>query len=267
MKYSILFFTIILSLCAQASFFNHCDSYPSHPKSAFEKALKNLTSLNYIRHAITSELGPDIQFCTQSLKLGSSQWKDGLYFYQVLVKSSKTNLKVRTYHFLYQDASTQANHNLQNLNWTGMPASETLDIFDGLAATSYFTSNQKMNASGITLELALDSDVKLIQLLQNSILFEKGNVDLDSVAMIQISGNLFLATWQNASTNSFGENPPVFSILFNQINNTEFQIAENSFIYSDLVVPMMAAAKNAKPSQIDETLAEQHLKEISILTK
>lgn len=267
MKYLTLFFTLLLSLGTQANFFDNCDLYPTHNKTSFEKALKNLMSLNYVRHAISSDMDSDVKFCTQALRLGSSQWKDGLYYFQIFVTHSMTGQNIRKYSFLYQDASTQANHNLQTLNWTGIPAAIATSIFQKMIEESSFYSNKKMNDSGITLLSVLDSDEKLNLLLQNSSLYKKGNVNLDSVSVIQLNETYILATWQNTSSNSFGETPQVFAVLFNQINSNEFLISENSFIYSDLVVPMMAAAKSAKPPLMDDTLAEQHLKEISTLTK
>lgn len=78
---------------------------------------------------------------------------------------------------------------------------------------------------------------------------------------------IFRSRRENTSSNSFGEHPPIYAISFIQINISEFQISENRYIHSDLVVPMMTATNNAKPLQNDEAVAQQHLKDISAVIK
>lgn len=264
--------TILFSVGA----FAECTDFPQVKMPLFETALRNLLSLDYVRHAIESDRSAENQFCTQSIILGHNDYKYGLFYFRIVVVNTKTNATLRTFNFLYQDASTQANHNSRFFNWVGLSLTDAKKDFDNLMTAAVYYQPEKGNALTQTTIVSEDSSEsiqdKMKSLIKISHIFSDSADDDTTLSYIQLSSDTYLFTWLNKSDNSFARSQLLNSVLVKveQTTNSDgsasgqkFQLSPNKFLYSELRMPLYNDLVAARNRLTDINQAADYIRAIS----
>ncbi len=251
-----------LSICILLmGFYSHASTCDHELKSEipiFQTALDNLYSFTYVRQNLMSELNavPGSEFCVSSIALGNNIYQYLHYFIEVEVRKP-VPLKSRYYHFLFQDASVQAFHNIGGQPWTGLDNKVVAKVASDLITQAHFA---KVNSKGLDiLELAKSS---------RSFLASVDKTDLQTLSSVQIQSSpekVFLVTWLSLPN----ENPflyPVIprGVLISVSPSSEVQMAEDVSPTSDFWMPLSENITkiNNKLSR-DQTVWLKKLNEIS----
>lgn len=129
-KTIIFFFGLFLAITAQSSEISmNCDSETSSPK-ILETAFRNVYSFEYVKGALTHAASSSPKICVTGWPVSKNQYQ---YFRFLMLATTDAN---ETFAFLYQDASTQANHNVGGKAWVGLSPAQVTSVFEKIKASA-----------------------------------------------------------------------------------------------------------------------------------
>lgn len=118
---------------------------------AARTALGNLLSLQDVLHALRTaraELS-NPRFCTSTIPLARNNYQYVRYLVMIDLYELGESSPRRRFRFLYQDASTQAHHNVGRQPWTGLSAASVDEVLLGVVDQLKFTEQASRNPLAI----------------------------------------------------------------------------------------------------------------------
>lgn len=137
-------------------------------------AVTNLESFSYIRKAMSSvkSESPQGHFCTSAVALGKDMYQNMRYYIQRDAFDANGRLMYR-FHFLHQDASVQAVHNVGQKPWVALSDIGTQNFWERTfnsvqwtAAKTCFDAVQAAKTSALYLSSAADVDEKTLTIAE-----------------------------------------------------------------------------------------------------
>jgi len=203
-------------------------------------AVNNVIGLGYVRSAIVQAIqengrSEDSALCYTGIALKKNIFQHYQFLISMQVKSLKRKTITHEFHLLYQDASTQANHNIGEKPWVGLSKSAVASVFAAGLSDLNWEKSQLNTESGFDFNRALQESTNFRKNFKNGPPASLGVFRLDGM-----KSNLYLATWMIATgENVFAasEIPEGFVLNFDSVQDQVLR-SDLSWIQARILFPL-----------------------------
>lgn len=204
----------------------------------FQNALDNIYSFNYVRHALMQaqheQNSEQTLFCTSSLALSKNIYQYFEHLIQVDVYPKGSSKPTYSFHFLFQNASVQAFHNVGGQPWVGLKTAHVNQALKNLVDQAQFARLDLIAGKKTPFEVASQS---------RSFQHDGESIDKSSLSAMRILQSddkiVYLVTWLTKSPeNPFAGEVLTRGVLVSFSKDQQVQIAENIYPKGDLLIPL-----------------------------
>lgn len=198
-------------------------------------AANNVYSFGYVKSALNAALNaqPNSEICFTGVALNKNIYQYYKFLIQFQIRSRGTGAVYNAFNLLYQDASTQANHNFGKSPWIGLEPTELRAILEKTVADDPFVD--------------VDTSVgqNPIHIAQTSALYKKTSVIMAKAGFFlykmpsHSDETIYLVSWMirtNGGDLAGFESPK--GVLVKIDKNGRAQISERQWLMSGILFPL-----------------------------
>lgn len=208
-----------------------CADRPTATSPVFQTAINNLSSFQYVNHAF-ERLRREIAhptFCVSGFALSKNAYQYVRSYLQIDVRDEGGTVR-ESFRFLFQDASTQAFHNVGGQPWNGLPLAETERVF----------ADWLKKVSPVPFATT-ESDPLRVALASRTYRENAAQADASTLAVFPLpgAGRNYLISWLGRPANNpytAPVTPKAVMVSFDEQGGVS--VAENLSLFTDVLAPL-----------------------------